>query len=108
MPHEEPWDPGLQVERTTLAWLRTIMAFVTGMAVLLRLIAHRSAVAAALSAAVFLPVAGAIAFLAWRRHRRAERNLRADEPLPDGLLHAGLTALSLVAAATALIYALVL
>ncbi|MCA1188472.1 DUF202 domain-containing protein [Saccharopolyspora sp. 7B] len=103
-----PWDPGLQVERTTLAWLRTGLTFVVGLMVLLRLLAHRSAVAAAVCAAVALPLAAVIAVASWRRHRQAERNLRAEEPLPDGVLQAAFTALALLAGAIGAVYVLLM
>ena len=108
MSRQGPWDPGLQVERTTLAWLRTGLTFVVGLMVLLRLVAHRSAIAAVACAAVALPLAAVIAIASWRRHRAAERNLRAEEPLPDGVLQAAFTALALLAGAIGLVYVLLM
>ncbi|MFR9729553.1 DUF202 domain-containing protein [Saccharopolyspora sp. MS10] len=104
--HEGPWDPGLQIERTTLAWLRTGLTFVVGLMVLLRLLVHRSAVAAAVCAAVAIPLAVTITVLTWRRHRQAERCLRAEAPLPDGVLQAALTGLAVVAGGIAALYVL--
>lgn len=110
MPGERqgPWDPGLQIERTTLAWLRTGLTFVVGLMVLLRLLVHRSAVAAAVCAAVAIPLAVAITVLSWSRHRQAERRLRAEAPLPDGALHASLTALAVLAGLIGTVYVLLM
>lgn len=102
-----PWDPGLQVERTTLAWVRTAMSFIAGSLVLLRLIAHHSAVAGVVCAVLLLPQSAVLAFLAWRRHVRAERCLRAERPLPDGVQHAALAGLSVLVGAAAVVYVLV-
>ncbi|GAA4885930.1 DUF202 domain-containing protein [Saccharopolyspora cebuensis] len=99
-----PWDPGLQVERTTLAWLRTALAFTVGMLVFLRFIVHVSALAAALCAAATLPLAVGVAGFAWRRHLRVDRSVRADQPLPDGRLPAALTALACLVALCGLVY----
>ena len=38
-----------------------------------------------LRAVLLLPLSAVLAFLAWRRHVRAERCLRAERPLPDGV-----------------------
>lgn len=106
-PRQQPWDPGLQVERTTLAWVRTAMSFIAGSMVLLRLIAHHSTVAGVVCALLLLPFSAALAYTAWRRHRRAENSLRAERPLPDGVQHAALAGLSVLVGAAAVVYALV-
>jgi uncharacterized membrane protein YidH (DUF202 family) len=95
--NESPWDAGLQVERTALAWLRTCMAFLVGTVVLVRLAVHVSTTFAAVIACVVVPLAGAAAVLAWRRFRQADKSLRAEQPLPDGRLPAVMTAVALVA-----------
>lgn len=101
---EGPWDPGLQVERTTLAWLRTTLAFVVGLAVLVRLILHHSLVAGIACAALTLPLAVAIAWLTWRRHHRTEHSLRAEHPLPDAMLPAAVTLLAILGGCTGVVY----
>ncbi|MGP4020420.1 DUF202 domain-containing protein [Saccharopolyspora sp. 5N708] len=101
-----PWDPGLQIERTTLAWLRTTLAFVVGMLVLLRLIGHVSTVAAAICAVLTLPLGITVSWLVWRRHLHSERKLRTRQPLPGGALPAAVAALSVLAGCSGLIYVL--
>ncbi|QUH04779.1 DUF202 domain-containing protein [Saccharopolyspora erythraea] len=101
-----PWDPGLQNERTTLAWLRTILSFAVGLLVLLRLIAHNSLAAATACAVFTLPLCAGIALVTWRRHRRTERSLRAEAPLPDGILPAAVAVLAVLGGCTGLVYVL--
>jgi uncharacterized membrane protein YidH (DUF202 family) len=103
-----PWDPGLQIERTTLAWLRTALAFVAGMLVLLRLIGHENTVVAAICAALTLPLGITISWLVWRRHLHSERMLFAETSLPGGLLPAAVSALSVLAGCSGLIYVLLI
>lgn len=101
-----PWDTGLQIERTTLAWLRTALAFVVGLLVLLRLIAYHSLLAAVVSAIMLLPLALGITGLSWRRHLRGERQLHAARPVPSGRQPAAVTLLAILAGVTALLYTL--
>ncbi|WP_406688855.1 DUF202 domain-containing protein [Saccharopolyspora sp. ID03-671] len=106
MSGNQPWDPGLQIERTTLAWLRTVLAFMASLLVLLKLISHHSTVAAVVCALVTLPFSGVVAWLLWWRHRRSERRLRARTPLPGGVLPAATAALAMLAGATGAVYVL--
>jgi putative membrane protein len=103
-----PWDSGLQIERTTLAWLRTTLAFVVGMLVLVRLIGHENTVVAAICAALTLPLGITISWLVWHRHLHSERRLFAKAPLPGGLLPAAVSALSVLAGFSGLIYVLLI
>ncbi|GAA0516403.1 hypothetical protein GCM10011581_46310 [Saccharopolyspora subtropica] len=107
-PPRSPWDPGLQLERTTLAWLRTTLAFVVGMIVLLRLLGHANAVAAVVCGVLTLPLAAVVVFwLVWRRHVLGDRCLRARQPLPGGALPAAVAALSVLVACSGLVYVMV-
>ncbi|GAA2790175.1 DUF202 domain-containing protein [Saccharopolyspora taberi] len=101
-----PWDPGLQVERTTLAWLRTTLAFVVGLIVLIRLILHHSVLAGIACAVLTLPLAVVIAWFTWRRHQRTERCLRAEHPLPAAVLPAAVALLAILGGCTGIVYVL--
>lgn len=106
MSRKHPWDPGLQIERTTLAWLRTVLAFTASLLVLLRLIAHHSATAAVVCTLVTLPASGIVGWMIWRRHRFSDHRLRESAPLPGGALPAAATALAMLAGATGIVYVL--
>jgi uncharacterized membrane protein YidH (DUF202 family) len=104
---DTPWDPGLQLERTTLAWLRTTLAFIVGGIVVLRVIAHRNIVLASVGMALILPLAGFITWLSWRRHQRSEHRLRADAPLPDGVLPAAVATLGVLVGCVGVAFVLI-
>lgn len=90
----EVWDSGLQLERTTLAWLRTALALLAGAVIVARLVAHKSLLVAVLSTVLTIPVAMFVSWLAWRRHLRSHQSLHTRAALPDGRLHAVLAALA--------------
>lgn len=98
---DRPFDPGLQTERTLLAWRRTTLALAVGNAVAIRYLAEVLG-----GAAVVLGVAGlALAGVAWvvadRRYRRAHRGLVRERRLvTDGTLPALLAASVLAAGAS--------
>ncbi len=96
----------MQAERTTLAWLRTSLAFVVGLLLVVRFVAHRSALLAALGIAVALPTALLVAALAGRRYRLSLRSLHTHRTLPDGALPAGVTALAVVVGSCGVAYVL--
>ncbi|MHA6805519.1 DUF202 domain-containing protein [Salinifilum ghardaiensis] len=100
----QPWDPGLQTERTALAWLRTTLAFTVGVLVLLRLLAWHSVLAAAVCAVVLVPLVAGSTWLTWRRNLQEERRLHAARPLPGAGLHAAVTAAVVLTGAAALLY----
>lgn len=92
-------DPGLQLERTALAWRRTALALMIGPVAAARLLAPERGVWAALAAAGGLVVAVGVAVLASRRHRTQARVMSgaaSPHDLPGGLLLV-LTAVVLVA-----------
>lgn len=77
------WDPGLQNERTALAWTRTGLALVVGVCVMARLALERVG-----AVTVVLLLVG--------RYGGAHRALTARSPLPDGRLPAAVVAVVLL------------
>jgi uncharacterized membrane protein YidH (DUF202 family) len=90
---EPPWDPGVQNERTRLAWQRTTLSGLTCSLLVARLLAERSL---ALAIAVGLAAVLSSALLGWFSTRRYVDNqlaLRAKGPLAGGRSHLVLTGL---------------
>jgi uncharacterized membrane protein YidH (DUF202 family) len=104
---DRPFDPGLQPERTLLAWRRTALALGVGSAVGARL-----ALPVLGAGAVVLGLLGALTALAAyvaasRRYRRAHRALTGGAGLPTGGAPLALTAATAAALGIgALLYAL--
>lgn len=101
-----PWDSGLQIERTTLAWTRTALSFVVGAMVLIRLVARNHVALAFAATALTAPLVALITWLAWRRYRRDERSLHSEAPLSDGALPGAVAALTVVVGGLGLAYVL--
>ncbi|KUL55376.1 hypothetical protein ADL22_00310 [Streptomyces sp. NRRL F-4489] len=97
-------DPGLQNERTALAWMRTTLSLLAAAAITTRLAlpARGAAVLAILSAdalpALYLFTASA------RRYRGTHRALHRGTALPDARLPLLLTAITVQNAVVALLY----
>jgi uncharacterized membrane protein YidH (DUF202 family) len=101
---ERPWDPGLQNERTRLAWQRTILSGLTCSLLVSRLLAPRSV---ALAIAVGLAAVLSSATLGWFSTRRYADNhaaLHAQETLHGARSHVVVTALVVVTAVAAFGY----
>ena len=108
MTHAPRFDPGLQPERTALAWRRTTLSLMAGSLIALRLLPH---VLGPWSYAVgFLGLA--LAAYLWRQAgRRANRTLSAlhtANRLPDGTLPLQLGITVSGAGLLALLYTVVL
>lgn len=99
-------DPGLQPERTVLAWRRTLLAFLGAALVLLRLAAHRSPVLAAGIVLVVGPVAGLVSWDLRRRYRRVRADLPGSALRWNGRLPALTTLFAVLLGVGALLYVL--
>ena len=78
--------PGLQPERTELAWRRTALALTVGPLAAARLLAPQLGVMTAVAALLGLVMGGSIAAAAWARHRSMRRALidKASRHRPPG------------------------
>jgi uncharacterized membrane protein YidH (DUF202 family) len=86
-PHAGPWDPGLQNERTALAWRRTIVSAYGASLLIGRLLLDRAPVLAVVLAAVSTLLVAAVGARASLRYRVADARLRSSEALPDAKLY---------------------
>ncbi|NMR18753.1 DUF202 domain-containing protein [Cellulomonas fimi] len=104
-----PFDPGLQPERTAMAWRRTALALAVGPLVGARLLAPDLGALTAVVALLGMVVGVTIGAAASSRHRRVHRVLTSDaggDRLPGAgllLLTAVVTAFGGVAALTLLV-----
>jgi uncharacterized membrane protein YidH (DUF202 family) len=78
-----PWDPGLQNERTGLAWQRTMLAGLTCSLLVARLLAEIWVVLAVLTGLVALLTTAALGWMAISRFRRHSHALHARQPIGD-------------------------
>jgi uncharacterized membrane protein YidH (DUF202 family) len=100
----QPWDPGLQIERTALAWMRTCLSLIAVALVAFRFAAHRSLPAAVVVAAVVVPLAFVSIWLAWRRYRTSADRLAEGMHLPGGLLALLMTVVTVLTGVLGLVY----
>lgn len=103
-PDSDSAPAGVPAERTSLAWWRTALAFVTGTLVLVRLLAVDSPAAAVACTALLLPLAVGAGLLSWRRYGRGAP--AGTVPGTDARLPAAITALAVVAGTTGIVYVL--
>lgn len=101
-------DPGLQPERTALAWRRSTLALVVGAAVALRLLPPLLGPWSLAIGVVLLLAAAGIWGASAVRVRRIRSAVAAGVPLPGGLLVALLTGTIAATAAAALVLSIVL
>jgi uncharacterized membrane protein YidH (DUF202 family) len=99
------FDPGLQPERTELAWRRTALALAAGSLAALRLLPPVLGTWSITIGLAGIATTAALWSSASHRARRIQRALLDNTgPLPDGRLLLVLTALTVIAATLALLY----
>ena len=104
----QPWDPGLQNERTGLAWQRTLLSGLTCSLLVARLLVSVSLMLALALGLVALLCTAGLGVLAVQRFRRHGEALHARQPIGAGGAQAYLTLLTIVTAVGALLFVLVI
>jgi uncharacterized membrane protein YidH (DUF202 family) len=99
-----PWDPGLQNERTGLAWQRTMLAGLTCSLLVARLLASISIFLSVIIGLVALLCTAGLGWLAIRRFRLNNLAVHREEALGDGRANALLSMLVMTTALGALLY----
>jgi uncharacterized membrane protein YidH (DUF202 family) len=104
--NRQPWDRGLQVERTALAWVRTLLSLVVVALIAFRFAARHSPTLAIGLLTVVLVLGLTAGLLAWRRYRTSDEHLTEGTPLPGGGLAAIMTAITVLTGILGVVYAL--
>ena len=99
-----PWDPGLQNERTGLAWQRTMLAGLTCSLLVARLLAAISLALAVIIGLFALLCTAGLGYVAIRRFRLNNLAIHREEALGDGRANALLSMLVVTTALGALLY----
>jgi uncharacterized membrane protein YidH (DUF202 family) len=102
-----PWDPGLQNERTGLAWQRTMLAGLTCSLLVARLLASISLLLSVILGLGALLCTAGLGWVAIRRFRLNNLAIHQEEALGDGRANALLSLLVVMTALGALLYVLV-
>src|SRR5690606_15397845 len=92
------FDPGAPIERTSLAWTRTALALLVGVAIVARITVAQLGLIAVVVAVVVAPIAALALVLGRRRYEAANKVLASNDPhrtLPDGRLPGLVTAVVL-------------
>ena len=100
-----PWDPGLQNERTGLAWQRTMLAGLVCSLLVARLLVEVSLLLAAITGLTAVLTTAGLGWMALSRFRRHADALHAQRPIGDGRPHALISVVVALTAAGALVYA---
>jgi uncharacterized membrane protein YidH (DUF202 family) len=99
-----PWDPGLQNERTGLAWQRTMLAGLTCGLLVSRLLATISLILAVMIGLFSLLCTAGLGYVAIRRFRLNSMAIHREEALGDGKANALISMLVVITATAALLY----
>jgi putative membrane protein len=98
---DRPWDAGLQPERTTLAWVRTSLAFAV-VSLLTARLAEEAGVVAVVVSLSGIVVAAALVGLQARSHHVRDRGARTGSTQPATSAVVGAAALTVAFAVAAL------
>ncbi len=96
-----PWDPGLQTQRTALAWMRTGLGL-AGVCLLLTRLTPASGIVALVAGLGGAAAAAMLVSVQSSRHRRREDRLHAGHLVPSARACLALTAGVVLLAALAL------
>jgi uncharacterized membrane protein YidH (DUF202 family) len=99
-----PWDPGLQNERTGLAWQRTMLAGLTCSLLVARLLASVSLTMSLIIGLMALLCTAGLGYVAIRRFRLNNMAIHREEALGDGKANAIVSILVVATAVGALLY----
>jgi len=99
-----PWDPGLQNERTGLAWQRTLLAGLTCSLLVARLLASISLTLSLIIGLLALLCTAGLGYLAIRRFRLNNMAIHREEALGDGRANGLISLLVVITACGALLY----
>jgi uncharacterized membrane protein YidH (DUF202 family) len=99
-----PWDPGLQNERTGLAWQRTMLAGLTCSVLVARLLASVSLILSIIIGLLALSCTAGLGYVAIRRFRLNNIAVHQEERLGDAKVHALTSLLVVLTAFGGLLY----
>jgi uncharacterized membrane protein YidH (DUF202 family) len=99
-----PWDPGLQNERTGLAWQRTMLAGLTCSMLVARLLASVSLMLSVIIGLLALLCTATLGYVAIRRFRSNNIAVHRDDALGDGKVNALTSLLVVLTALGGLLY----
>ena len=102
-----PWDPGLQNERTGLAWQRTMLAGLTCSVLVARLLASVSVLLSVIIGLLALLCTAGLGYVAIRRFRLNNAAVHREEALGDGKVNALTSLLVVLTAIGGLLYVVV-
>jgi uncharacterized membrane protein YidH (DUF202 family) len=103
-----PWDPGLQNERTGLAWQRTMLAGLTCSVLVARLLASVSVTLSIIIGLLALLCTAGLGYVAIRRFRLNNVAVHREEKLGDGKANALTSLLVVLTAIGGLLYVAVI